>query len=421
MSDIDNVSLHSLTNTSKYVEDSIPFRLNFIKELLNGNEMEPLINIHSNENNCETEQFIESKGGMNGDPTDSRIILNKKIINIHKVINTIGGKLMYIKSGSTGHTFKGVTTMDNYEKVNFAVKVVAYPKKDKYGNMNDIRRPENAELKMIRLLSYFVVKGETPHIILPIGTFNTSIKPFITLIDDNLIDKEKNNKYVDFVERYNNNEYYDTVSILISEWANKGDLLDFIRKHYKQFQPIHWKVLFFQIISVLAVVQSKYPSFRHNDLKANNILIHKLSTKMKKFLYQVVGKKYVVPNIGYQIKLWDFDFACIPNIVDNKKVSADWTTVINVTPTQNRYYDIHYFFNTLIRKGFFPQFLTEPEIPEEAKQFVNRIVPPKYRDGKNIHKRGRILVNDEFITAERILRIDPYFEDFRKSHEKKNI
>lgn len=43
-------------------------------------------------------------------------------------------------------------------------------------------------------------------------------------------------------------------------------------------------------------------------------------------------EKYNVTNIGYQIKLWDFDFACIPGVIKNSKVSADWTTNINVIP-----------------------------------------------------------------------------------------
>ena len=120
----------------------------------------------------------------------------------------------------------------------------------------------------------------------------------------------------------------------MSEWANKGDLLDFIRRHYTKLTLIHWKVFLFQIISTLAVIQSKFPSFRHNDLKANNILVHKDKESKKNvvFRYTVNNRKYVIPNIGYQIKLWDFDFACIPGIVENKKVNAKWTNEINVIP-----------------------------------------------------------------------------------------
>ena len=122
-----------------------------------------------------------------------------------------------------------------------------------------------------------------------------------------------------------------------------------------------------------------------------------------------------MPNIGFQIKLWDFDFACIPGIVNNSKVESEWTTKINITPHQNRYYDVHYFFNTLTRKGFFPEFWTKPEIPEKVKEFVNRVVPEKYRGGKTVSEKGRILVNDEYLTADEILKNDLFFKVMREN------
>ena len=88
--------------------------------------------------------------------------------------------------------------------------------------------------------------------------------------------------------------------------------------------------------------------------------------------------------IGFQIKLWDFDFACIPGLIDNSKVDAEWTSKINIDPVKNRYYDIHYFFNTLTKKGFFPQFWTEPEIPQRIKDFVRRVIPEKFRKGEKV-------------------------------------
>jgi hypothetical protein len=133
----------------------------------------------------------------------------------------------------------------------------------------------------------------------------------------------------------------------------------------------------------------------------------------------VVGSKYKVPNIGYHIKLWDFDFACIPGIVDNIKVSSKWTKKINITPEQNRYYDTHYFFNTLIRKGFFPQILTDNCVPQEIKDFIGRVVPKKYKDSDEfVHEKGRILVNDEYTTPDELLKKDQLFEEFRSTEHK---
>ena len=449
-SDISVRSLSSFgSNSINRESDTFEFRIEFIKELLENAKLEPLINTDINFNNDET--------NSNNSTDDIRHVLNKKMFDFYKIINQIGGKLLYIRSGSSGHTFKGIVPLENNQIANYAVKVVAYSKRDKeYGDMNDIKRPENAELLMIKLLSEFVINKQSPHIVLPVGIFNTSIKPFVNLVKDDMI-HEKHVNYFKFVEKYNKGDYYDEVSILISEWANRGDLLDFIRLRYKEFTLMHWKVFFFQIISVLAVIQSKYPEFRHNDFKANNILVQKITqNKGTLFSYTVNRQKYQIPNIGYRIKIWDFDFACIPGIVDNAKVSSTWANnTCNVKPEKNRYYDMHYFFNTLIKKGFFPQFMeTEircPEhsdninitcvskgdqlnrqpiacmkcnsesgyVPREAQDFVNRVVPPNFQSGIYVSDKGRLLVNYELMTPDTILRTDPFFKEFRVKHKKK--
>ena len=398
---------------------SIDERISSIKKFLSGTDLNPLINFNKND----TENFIPSGKDENksGESYDTRIILNKKYFQFIDIITQIGGKLMYIKSGTTGHTFKGNVDDDNKS---YGVKVSAYPKKEHYGDVYDIRRPENAEISMLRLLSYFVVNKLTPHIVLPIGTFDTNIDVFVDLIKKNVVDSD-NKKYKEFIQLYNEGKYHNTVSILISEWANRGDLLDFIRKNYKQFTPMHWKAIFFQILSVMAVIQSKYPSFRHNDLKANNILIHRTTSKNERFTYTVANRMYKVYNIHYCIKIWDFDFACIPGIVDNRKVKKDekWNKKINVTPEQNRYYDIHYFFNTLIKKGFCPEIMTSSKVDQETKDFINRVVPLKYQeiDTKYVTDKGRIKINDEYTIPDDVLKNDPYFEEFRnKKKEIKN-
>jgi len=376
--------------------DKLPYRIDFIQKLLYNNQLQPLIDID-----------IEQSAGK----TDIRNVLEKKIYDFNYIMNSIGAKLTYVKSGSTGHTFKGFTLSQTGEIDNsFAVKVVAYPKKEKYGNMNDIKRPENAELLMLRVLSYFVINNQTPHIILPIATFNTNIRPFISLKHSII----NNKRYDEFIEKFAKSEFYDNVSILISEWANGGDFLDYLRKNYKILKLIYWKTLLFQILSVLAVIQNKYPDFRHNDMKANNILVHRIEChKNNKFKYKINGQKYIVPNIGVQLKLWDFDFACIPSIVCNSKVSAKWTDKINIRPKKNQYYDIHYFFNTLTKKGFCPELLTDDTIPVELRDFILRVIPDKFTIGDDVTDRGRLLVDVEYTTPDKLLKEDPFFEVFR--------
>jgi len=376
-------------------------RIEYIKNMLNNN-MDSIINFKN------INEVINTS-------TDIREILSKKYIDFSTAINILGGKLLYIKSGSTGHTFKGVHLIDDSidnAKEPYALKIVAYPKKENYGDMYNINRPENTEIIMIKLLSQFVMNNQTPHIVLPITTFNTSIKPFLNLTKSNIIN---NKKFEQFIEKYEKGEYYQNVSILVSEWANGGDLLDYLKNKYKTLKFKDWQVILFQIFSVLAIIHSKYPSFRHNDMKANNILIHHtyIDETNKKYLYKINNQKYIIPNIGFQIKLWDFDFACIPNIVDNAKVYAAWTNKINISPVQNKYYDIHYFFNTLMRKGFFPELLSSPHVPSKVKNFIKRIIPEKYRYGKYTTERGRLLINDEYLCPDDVLKNDIFFKSLR--------
>tara|TARA_B100001093_G_scaffold513681_1_gene586084 strand:+ start:2978 stop:4159 length:1182 start_codon:yes stop_codon:yes gene_type:complete len=389
------------SNEKKY--NKIAYRLETIQDLVKDKTVDSIINFETENEDEEIDTISNSE--------DIRSLLPKKYLDFNTTIKQLGGKLLYIKSGSTGHTFKGVHPEDN-GKPNYAVKVVAYPKKENYGDLFNVKRPENAELLMIKLLSFFVRNNQTPHIVLPMTTFNTSIKPFLSLPKNNIVN---NKKFDQFVKRYKKGEYYENVSVLISEWANSGDLLDFIRRNYKTFKLNNWRTLFFQFLSALAIIQAKYPSFRHNDLKANNLLVNEIGTthSNSKFQYKINGQSYVVPNIGFQIKLWDFDFACIPGLIDNSKVSADWTSKINIKPSKNRYYDVHYFFNTFTKKGFFPEFWTEPEIPQKIKEFVKRVVPEKFRKGDLVSDRGRILVDDEYLTPDEIIKTDKLFKPMR--------
>lgn len=375
--------------------NTIQTRIFNIKKLISGAKLEPINPLKTMEPSLETEFY---EGPKENRSLDTRTVLGKKQLDFYKIINRLNSNLEYVKSGAYGNTFKGIVYNDDGEEImTFALKMVAYPKKDGYGAIHNITRPENSEICMLKLLSYFVIRSQTPHLILPILTFNTSIKPFLTLQDEEVVSKD-NTKYSEFISNYNEGMYYETVSIVISEWANRGDLSMFLKKHYQKLKLIHWQCIFFQIISTLAIIQTKYPTFRHNDFKANNILISKVDGCNKLLIYKVSNKEYILPAIGYNTYLWDFDFACIPGIVDNSKVYQEWTNRINIKPIKNRYYDIHYFFCTLIYKGFLPELMEDPVVPKEVKKFIEWIVPPEYRPGhpsNKVNKRCRLQVDDE--------------------------
>lgn len=339
---------------------------------------------------------------------------------IGRVLNVLGemkAKLRYISSGSTGHFFKGVIVKDTNKPVSdksniecyFGLKLTPYLKCSRYHSIYDITRPENTELNMLRCLSYFVLSGQTRHLLLPVQSFYCPIHEFEKILDINKIIDSKQ-KYKKFIQEYKSDKYDKTVSVLVSELASEGDFLGYIRANWPLIKPQHWKIFFFQLLSVLAVIQLTFPNFRHNDLKANNILLHRID-KTVKCTYHINKHNYVLPPSDLLIKMWDFDFACIPGYVDNIKVHEKWTKELNITTKQNRYYDIHFFFYTL--QLFFPRIMDEKYAGKETIEFINDVVPPLYKSKSKATDKGRLLVNDEYITPLQLLENHKYFDEFR--------
>lgn len=392
ISDTDKVTPSDQSSSKKPSET----RIQFVRSVLKDISLRPMIDF----DDCSTENMRD-------------IRLNKKILDARNLFTSMNVKLWYLKSGTTGHTFKAISRDD--PNIGFAVKVCAYPK-DNYGAVNNLRRPENAELRMLKLLSTFVIRGGTPHFVLPIGTFNTSITNFIR-IPKNVIDLDdpRNEMYRTFVERYYDGEFEDLVSVLISEWCNGGDLLDYIRNNYQSMTLRRWKVLFFQILFTLAIIHEKYPSFRHNDLKANNVLVEltNIASPDSAYRYYMDNVQFVIPNENIQAKIWDFDFACIENVVENNKVNSKWTKKLNITRNRNMYYDMHYFFSTLSSPRFFKHFYTGGA-PQEIVDFVDRVIPPHLRLGtQQVNRKGRLLFDIEYTTPKKVILTDPLFKKYR--------
>lgn len=393
---------HKESEKKKEVATPTNSRIEFVKNILDGAELKGMIDFDA----CDTESSKDTR-------------LHKRIMDVTELFSSMRVTLKYLKSGTTGHTFKAISRDNN--NVAFAVKVCAYPI-DEYGPIKSASRPENVELRMLKLLSYFVLNKATPHFVLPIGTFNTSIAHFIKVPENmiNLNDR-KNDLYKKFIEKYKKGEFHDFVSILISEWCNGGDLLDYIRHNYQNMNLRTWTVIIFQLLYTLTLVHQKYPAFRHNDMKANNILVQLIdipkSQEDRRYKYSLDPNFFVIPHIGLIIKIWDFDFSSIDGFIDNKKVNAKWTSKMNISSKKNQYYDIHYFFNTLIHEKFFPQFY-KGGAPKEIVDFVHRIIPENYRgvstlEGANVNKKGRIQVDVEYTTPYNVIMKDKLFEKYR--------
>lgn len=343
-----------------------------------------------------------------------------------KFFEEMKARMRYVGSGSTGHFFKGIILKNSNKPVNdpnnlvcyFAMKLTPYQKVDAYSNIYDISRPENTELNMLKCLSYFVLSGQTRHLLLPVQSFYTPMHEFVKMMNANkLVDKKQ--RYKQFIDDYMNDRFEDTASVMISEYANAGDFLNYIREHKGNITPLEWKIFFFQILSTLAVIHEKYPSFRHNDLKANNILMQEIVPQKFVYRFRHNGEqfKFILPQFKYVLKLWDFDFACIEGVVDNIKVKQKWTMDINISSRRNQYYDIHFFFYTL--QMFYKDILNPKVVGQETVDFINDVIPEKYKAHpkstvpQKANTNGRLLVDDEYTTAIKLISTHKYFNEFR--------
>ena len=313
-------------------------------------------------------------------------------------------RIKYVKSGSCGHTLR-----INRNKTRYAIKVVAYPLKDCYGDHQDPERPENAEIRILVRLSQLVLNGLTPHVVLPIMSFYCPLATF-----SDIRAPKKCRKYTTFTENAHKGEYDDQVSILVSEWCSEGDFGTFLRRRHGRVSCEEWRCLLFQIVFTLACIQTHYPTFRHNDLKPNNILVSRRPAPTR---YRLDQTEFHVPATNLQLMLWDYDFASIEGVVQNKKTVQKWTRRLNITPRMHRYYDIHYFFNSLDQDAFYPHLLDPGGAPDEVQRFIRRVLPEQYSSrstvDKKVLKSRRLLLDVEYVTPTDLIMRDPFFGPYR--------
>ena len=217
---------------------------------------------------------------------------------------------------------------------------------------------------------------------------------------------------VNWEKRELNNDIFNVANILVTEWANGGDLKDYILKNYKNWYKnpyceIIWSVMLFQLFFTLAIIFEKYPNFRHNDLKVDNVLVtvtDSSSDSVENYLYYIDGRYYSIPNIGFQIKLWDFDLSCIKGIIDNYKVEG--MEEYGIRDTKNQYYDIHCFLNYL--RLYVVGDSKRSYVPESIQNFWRRVIPLKFRHAEHLPNVywSRVIPDIEYTNPIDILRLE---------------
>ena len=223
-----------------------------------------------------------------------------------------------------------------------------------------------------KALESLVVDGITPHISTVITAFwiDTQVLPLEVITFPKKLDRKPHSK---------------TLAIF-TEWADSGDLLKLIQRNPISLSDL--KILVFQVVFTLVKIQERFPNFKHNDLKPNNILIHSEEREFTTRTYELSPlDKFVLPIMMWHIKINDFDLSTIKS----KK--------------KNHYADVHFFFATMV--AFTKR---TNNLPEEFIIFVDSILD---KEGPfKATNRCKYIGEREPTTAKFILQ-HSFFEEFK--------
>jgi len=206
--------------------------------------------------------------------------------------------------------------------------------------------------------------------------------------------------------------------IMYSEYANSGALEEFINKHKNTLRPIHYRFMITQVLYNLYRIHKKYPSFRHGDLHAKNILVNTDTPTLQINTYKIGNMTLKVEDVGLNLMLTDYGLSST-RVIKNPSIEGldkEW----GISQKSHPMYDVHLFLNAI----FLVCSRIGSESAMETIRFIDRILPDDYK-GSNTSKimnfRMRINANhSNFRTFEKIFS-DAYFLPYRSSNIKKKI
>ena len=137
------------------------------------------------------------------------------------------------------------------------------------------------------------------------------------------------------------------ILVYISEYAKGGDLYHWLNK--SELSVDKFKIILFQLFYTYACIQTKDPSFRHNDLSLTNVLVQEIEIpdgyEGHYYHYQFKDLHYLIPVTTFSLRLWDMDFSN-SNTVSNRKVCCDLSQNLpkyHLTDDEECYDDINFY------------------------------------------------------------------------------
>jgi hypothetical protein len=139
-----------------------------------------------------------------------------------------------------------------------------------------------------------------------------------------------------FTKKYPEIKLDGTVSVTIREHFYK---LVTLKEHLKKDNTFkNYQDCIFQVLHTLSVIQSMYPTFRHNNLTIDNILVYETTKKNLKF--KINNTEFIFKSSG-KIKITNFLKSNIKDYITNDSLDP-------VMQKPNIYYDTDMFLESLL-------------------------------------------------------------------------
>lgn len=315
--------------------------------------------------------------------------------NIEKLIETFGGELKLLGQGTYGKAYK--VCFDKECENNFVIKKIDMDVNDIYISNEYPNRPENVEIEIFKRLNKLLLYRVTPNIPFYLGDF---------------ICKESGNYYRYYIAERADGDLSKYISGILLKFPNF--------KISKTQKDKIWKSILFQLISVLYFIQAKYPRFRHNDLHPGNILY--FNTKSEgNFEYVINNIKYIIPDVGIRLAIWDFDFSSIAGELDNVKTLDLQNEPFGIRNEANTYADMFKVINILLDTLLRCQQEFPSHVPNEAIEFMERIIPARLqgREVKYYVGNFSLIYDIKYLTPLDVLK-DPYFDEYVRKDDISN-
>jgi hypothetical protein len=193
---------------------------------------------------------------------------------------------------------------------------------------------DNMNKVITYLLSGLVINKKTNHILMNIFNFDVKSEEIIRFVEKHISDNEE----LEVLTKSN-----QIIGVELREHFFKMDnLFNIFHDKSIEITDNDIKVLIFQVLHTLAIIQERYPLFKHNNLDLKNIYCYLKEKNSNMYDYILDDNKYIIPNIGFEIKLTNFDESIIVGELDNE-------SIIDSLKNEDNTYDTKIFLDSLLK------------------------------------------------------------------------